>query len=163
MVPGTRYCVLRCPRIVGTLLLCLGLTLGLGGCSRKQASAVPDGAAIYTKKCAGCHTENNDMRAPAPEALRQMTRGSILAALESGRMKWEGRFLSKAEKTSVANFLGMPDVSTTAEVVGVCARDLDPPPNPPVWAGWGGDVANSRFQPTGSAGLDRDRIKNLKL
>lgn len=163
MVPAAPRCACVQPGslLVGTLLLCLGLILG--GCSRKQASAPPDGAAIYARKCASCHAENNDMRAPAPQALRQMTRGTILAALESGRMKWEGRFLSKAQKTSVADFLGLPDVSTTAAVTGVCARDLDPPPNPPVWAGWGGDVANSRFQPAISAGLDRDRIKNLKL
>lgn len=164
MVPDAPPCVpvQRWP-LFATLLLCLGLTLWLGGCSRKQASAAPDGAAIYTRKCASCHTSNNDMRAPAPEALRQMTRGSILAALESGRMKWEGRFLSKAERAAVANFLGLPDVSTTAQITGFCARDLDPPPNPPVWAGWGGDVANSRYQPASAAGLDRDRIKNLKF
>jgi polyvinyl alcohol dehydrogenase (cytochrome) len=102
------------------------------------------------------------MRAPALEALRQMTKASILAALETGRMKWEGKFLSKAEKTSIADYLGVPDVST-AEITGVCARDLDPPPNPPGWAGWGGDVNNSRFQPARAAGLNRDQLKGLKL
>ena len=139
------------------------LTLGLSGCTKKQAAAPPDGAALFTKKCASCHQPNNDMRAPPPDALRQMTSASILAALESGRMKWEGKFLSKAQKTAVADYLGVANVSTVAQASAYCARDLDPPPNPPVWSGWGDDVKNSRFQPARAAGLDRDRLKNLKF
>jgi polyvinyl alcohol dehydrogenase (cytochrome) len=142
--------------------LWFGVALGLVGCSQKEAPTAPDAAALFTKKCASCHQANNDMRAPAPEALRQMAKASILAALETGRMKWEGKFLSPAEKASIADYLGVPDVST-AEITGVCARDLDPPPHPPVWAGWGGDLNNSRFQPARAAGLNRDQLKGLKL
>jgi polyvinyl alcohol dehydrogenase (cytochrome) len=133
------------------------------GCSQKQPSPAPDGAALFTKKCASCHRPDNDMRAPEPEALRQMTASSILTALESGRMKWEGRFLSKAQKTAIADYLGAPNISAAASMTGVCARDLDPPPNPPAWAGWGGDPQNSRFQPAPAAGLTRGQVKNLKL
>jgi polyvinyl alcohol dehydrogenase (cytochrome) len=103
------------------------------------------------------------MRAPAVEALRQMSRGSILAALESGRMRWEGKLLSRSEKTAVADFLGAPDSPVVAEMTGFCPRDLDPPPNPPGWEGWGDGAANSRFQPAAAAGLKTDDVKNLKL
>lgn len=103
------------------------------------------------------------MRAPEPEALRQMSKASIRTALDSGRMKWEGKFLSKAEKVAVIDYLGRPDVATTASAKAFCARDLDPPPNPPVWTGWGVDPHNSRFQPAASAGLDRERVRDLKL
>lgn len=102
------------------------------------------------------------MRAPEIQALRQMSKASILAALESGRMRWQGKFLSKAKRTAIAEYLGAPDVSTTA-MTGYCARGLDPPSNPPGWAGWGGDPENSRFQPARAAGLSRGQIKNLKL
>lgn len=146
---------------VGLALFCL--TLCLSGCTKKQAAAPPDGAALFTKKCASCHQPNNDMRAPEPDALRQMTSASIMAALESGRMKWEGKLLSKAQKTAIANYLGVANVSIVAQANAFCARDLDPPPNPPVWSGWGDDVKNSRFQPTRAAGLDRDHLKNLKF
>jgi polyvinyl alcohol dehydrogenase (cytochrome) len=135
----------------------------LAGCARKQAALAPDGAALFNKKCAGCHQANNDMRAPEPESLRQMTKASIRTALDSGRMKWEGKFLSKSEKAAIADYLGAPDVSTTASLSGFCARDLDPPPNPPGWAGWGGDAQNSRFQPAAAAGLNREQVKNLKF
>jgi len=136
------------------------------GCSRKSAAAPPDGAALFTKKCANCHESHeadNDARAPASEALRQMSRPTILAALETGRMKWEGKFLSKAQKQAIADYLGTPDAPTVAEITGFCARDLDPPANPPIWDGWGGGPGNSRFQPAKAAGLNRDDLKNLKL
>ena len=103
------------------------------------------------------------MRAPEPEALRQMTKNTILAALESGRMKWEGKLLSKAKKEAIAEYLGVKGATTTAEITGYCPRDLDPPANLPVWAGWGGDARNSRFQPGPAAGINRGQVKDLKL
>lgn len=103
------------------------------------------------------------MRAPEPEELHQMSNASILAALESGRMKWEGKLLSKAKKQAIADYLGAPDSATTAMMTGYCARDLDPPPNPPIWAGWGADLRNTRFQPARAAGLNREQVRNLKL
>jgi polyvinyl alcohol dehydrogenase (cytochrome) len=152
------------PLYLRGLLLCLLLSIiEISGCSRKSAPAAPDGAALFTKKCANCHESNSDTRAPAQEALRQMSRGAIYAALDTGRMKWEGKFLSKAEKNAIANSLGVPDAPVVAEMTGFCPRDLDPPANPPGWAGWGVDAGNSRFQPTAAAGLKREDVKNLKL
>jgi polyvinyl alcohol dehydrogenase (cytochrome) len=139
------------------------LAVGLLGCARKKNPPQIDAAALFNKKCAGCHRNDNEMRAPEPTALREMSRASVLAALNSGRMRWQGRFLSKPEKAAIADYLGRPDVSTAAAVAAFCARDLDPPPNPPIWSGWGADPRNSRFQTASSAGLDRDRVKNLKL
>jgi polyvinyl alcohol dehydrogenase (cytochrome) len=131
------------------------------GCSRKQVPQ-PDGAALFAQQCAGCHEKNNDMRAPEPEALHQMSKASILAALESGRMKWEGKRLSKSKKEAIAAYLAAPKAAG-AIATGYCPRDLDPPADPPVWAGWGSDVGNRRFQPTMAAGLNRNSVKNLKL
>src|SRR5580700_1255161 len=145
------------------VLLWVGAAMCLQGCSRKQAAPALDGAALFAQKCASCHRPENDMRAPEPAALREMSKASILAALDSGRMKWEGKFLSKAKKTAIAEYLAAPEVAGPAVMTGVCARDLDPPANPPVWAGWGSDAGNSRFQPALAAGLDRGQIKNLKL
>lgn len=145
----------------GALIFALLAVLLCLGCSRKPAPP-PDGAALFAQQCASCHEKNNDMRAPEPEALHQMTKASILTALDSGRMKWEGKRLSKSKKEAIATFLAAPQMAT-AIVSGYCARDLDPPANPPVWAGWGSDVRNRRFQPTLAAGLNRDSVKNLKL
>jgi polyvinyl alcohol dehydrogenase (cytochrome) len=142
------------------------LLLGLGaicfpGCSRKPAPP-PDGAALFAQKCASCHKTDNDMRAPEPEALHHMAKASILTALDSGRMKWEGKLLSKAKKDAIATYLAAP-ASPVAAMTGYCARDLDPPANPPIWSGWGSDTGNRRFQSATAAGLSRDEVKNLKL
>jgi polyvinyl alcohol dehydrogenase (cytochrome) len=157
----------RAPRLAvsvsRTLFISLIGLVGLAACSRKQSPPPIDGAALFTKKCASCHSSGNDMRAPEPEALRQMSRGSILAAMESGNMKWQAKFLSKAQKASLAAYLGKPDVSPPVEAANFCARDLDPPPHPPMWSGWGVGPHNTRFQPASVAGLDRERVKNLKL
>jgi polyvinyl alcohol dehydrogenase (cytochrome) len=103
------------------------------------------------------------MRAPLPEALHQMSKGAILVALKSGRMRWEGRLLSEAKRNAIADYLAAPASASTEPNSAFCARDLDPPPNPPVWSGWGADLRNRRFQPTLAAGFTREQISNLKL
>lgn len=135
----------------------------LAACSRKQVPAPVDAAGLFNKKCATCHFNGNDMRAPEPDDLHVMSQSYVFDVLQSGRMKWQGRNLSKAEKTALANYLGQPDVSASAQMAGYCARDLDPPVNPPIWAGWGVDLHNSRFQRALSAGLDHENVKHLKL
>jgi hypothetical protein len=76
-------------------------------------------------------------------------------------MRWQGKLLSKAKKIAIANYLGIPDVPVAAVMTGYCARDLDPPPNPPGWSGWGSGPGNSRFQPfLAAAGVDVDHAAN---
>jgi polyvinyl alcohol dehydrogenase (cytochrome) len=103
------------------------------------------------------------MRAPAPEGLHQMSKTAILTALQSGRMKWEGKLLSESKKSAIAEYLAAPAATAIASNNGHCARDLDPPPNPPTWAGWGADVHNRRYQPALAAGFTRRQVGGLKL
>src|SRR6476646_10646420 len=77
---------LQGPRLAA-LYLCASVLALLAGCSRKQSPPI-DGAALFRQKCASCHNDDNDMRAPVPATLHQMSRGTILGALKSGRMKW---------------------------------------------------------------------------
>jgi polyvinyl alcohol dehydrogenase (cytochrome) len=151
------------PRQLLKVALSVVFVLTLAGirCSRKP-SPPPDGAALFAKNCASCHNAENDMRAPVPEALHQMSRSSILATLKTGRMRWEAKFLSDAKKNAIADYLAAPASAAMASNA-FCARDLDPPPNPPVWSGWGADVRNRRFQSTSAAGLTRQQVRKLKL
>lgn len=103
------------------------------------------------------------MRAPLPEALHQMSKPAILTALKSGRMQWEGKLLSEAKKNAIADYLAAPTAASAEPKSAYCARDLDPPPNPPVWSGWGGDLRNRRFQSSVAAGFTRERVGSLKL
>lgn len=145
------------------LLAIVVVVFSIVGCSHKPKPQVIDGAQVFNKKCASCHKVDNDLRAPEPTALREMSKTSIRRALESGKMKWEGQFLSSAEKKAVADYLGKADTPLPAIAIGYCKRDLDPPPDPPAWSGWGADLHNTRFQPQRLAKLDRDSVKNLKL
>jgi polyvinyl alcohol dehydrogenase (cytochrome) len=77
-------------------------------------------------------------------------------------MRWEGKRLSKPEKEAVVSYLGKDDVPPIP-AIAACARDLDPPPNPPVWTNWGADVHNTRFQSLHSAKISRDNIPKLTL
>lgn len=63
------------------------------------------GEAIYRSQCATCHENFLETRALPPPLLRLRTRGQILAALESGRMKDQGAKLTPAERRTVADYL----------------------------------------------------------
>jgi polyvinyl alcohol dehydrogenase (cytochrome) len=154
--------LIRVPRPKNGLTFAAAILLVLCGCARKQAAA-PDGAALFAKKCETCHRAESGTKAPLPDGLRQMSRSAVLAALETGKMKWQGRLLSKAQRLAIADYLGVPDLPVLTQMTGYCARDLDPPANPPIWNAWGVDANNSRFQPEKSAGLNSDQVRNLKL
>src|SRR5690349_1043247 len=130
----------------------LAAVLVFTGCSHKSPPPPVNAGAVFATKCATCHFEGNAIRAPEPDALRNMSRAAIFSALKSGRMRWEGRTLADREKAAVAELLGKSDLAVAASLTGVCNRDLDPPANPPVWAGWGVTPGNTRFQPVSSAG-----------
>ncbi|MFZ0515541.1 MAG: PQQ-binding-like beta-propeller repeat protein [Acidobacteriaceae bacterium] len=78
-------------------------------------------------------------------------------------MKWEGKTLSKPERVAVANYLGKSEAAISARHSDMCARDVDPPPDAPVWAGWGVDPHNTRFQPASVAQLNPQQVTQLKL
>ncbi len=144
--------------------IALALTLA---CSAAWAQ---DSAFLFQMNCASCHRLGSPTNAPLPEALRRMSRQSILAALESGKMKSQGALLKPEERQVVADFLAAPSLSQANQPAAFCSS------NPssrgfawtglrgrPEWNGWGVDSQNSRFQPTAMAGLDRERVPRLKL
>lgn len=143
---------------------CLAATLLFAAaCTKHKTPATVDGAAVFEKKCATCHRADSGSKAPLPDGLRQMSRESILAALESGKMKWEGRWLSKAQRIAVAGYLGSAALSAAVKMGGACRSDVDPPADAPIWNGWGVDSHNTRFQSAQAAALTIDQVRNLKL
>ncbi len=122
-----------------------------------------DGAQIFQTKCASCHSPGSGYDAPGREQLHQMTRGSIVRALEFGRMKEQGAQLTADEKSALADFLGTADPTAPALPPGACPAKTFSIVGDPSWSGWGADFMNSRFQPGGKAGLVRDDVPKLKL
>ena len=129
-----------------------------------SSTAFPeDGAILFKIKCSMCHQAGSGTRAPLPEVLRRMSRNSILTSLETGRMKPQAAGLSHDQLEAIANYLGMPDQPALTTRSGDCAGDPPPMSDAPGWVGWGGDLANTRFQPANVAGLDPAEIPKLKL
>ena len=88
--------------LVGSLVFSVAVA---GAAGARAQSAPPDGAAIFTRNCASCHTGAADTRAPAPDVLRQRSPEAILSALTAGGMRPQGGRLSGAERRAVAEYL----------------------------------------------------------
>src|SRR5437879_6417901 len=111
----------------------------------------PDGGAVFARECAGCHVNpSGDSRAPTREALRQFFPDAIVTTLTTGAMRVQGEKLSEAERRAVAEFLTDQSAGRGPTVIsaGKCSasRPLSDPAKGPRWNGWGGGVANARFQ-----------------
>lgn len=115
------------------------------------ADAVPDGNALYQSQCAACHERSAETKAPSREVLAALDPNAILLTLRDGTMRMQGSLLDRGEQLAVARFLTGRESSTsvvTSSTIGQCsttavevhtAADGD-------WNGWGGTVANARFQ-----------------
>src|SRR5260370_6920941 len=88
------------------LVGCLhGCAIALLSASPSALAQEPDGAALYKRQCALCHENPGQTRAPGPTAMRLMSPENIVRALESGRMKDQGRLLTPSQKRLIADFL----------------------------------------------------------
>jgi polyvinyl alcohol dehydrogenase (cytochrome) len=110
-----------------------------------------------------CHRDNGGGRAPQPAVLRQLTRQTIVQALETGVMKSQGSNLSAEERQAVAAFLSEQNSPAPEITTGFCAPESRPPNAGSSWLGWGADLSNTRFQPAEQAGLTRESVEKLKL
>jgi polyvinyl alcohol dehydrogenase (cytochrome) len=116
--------------------------------------------ALFQMRCSECHKAGNTISAPLPDTLRQMTWQSILAALETGKMKGVGDALTAKEREAIAKHIGtdssaamMPSAKCSTSPRTVASND---------WNGWS-DAANTRFQPARLAGLTSQTTPKLKL
>lgn len=131
--------------------------------SSAEASQNTAGAAIFQKRCAVCHHEGNSAHAPSPDALHRLSPDAVLSALETGVMKAQGAHLTRAERRSVAQFLGRSEAGAVKTPLGYCTAKPRPLADDPGWALWGVSVENSRFMPGSVAKLTRTNVEKLKL
>ena len=130
-------------------------------------AANPDGEAIYKQRCAMCHDQSSETRAPAPAALRHMAPEGVVKSLESGLMKQQGAALTVAERISVAEFLTAKRIGQSpSERAGMCTKSaavFSPGPGAAAWNGWSVDVTNARLQSAAQAKLEAADVPKLKL
>ena len=107
---------------------------------------------------------------PSREALKTLTPEHVETALSSFSMRRQGASLTLAERRAVAEYVTgrtagsyrapldvIPKTAYCAEAAGA-----DPLAGA-TWNGFGGDIRNTRFQPSASAGLSPTAVPRLKL
>ena len=119
-----------------------------------------DGAELFRNHCSTCHRTGSSTAAPLPEALRGLAPQTIIAALETGKMRAQGSLLSPAERNLVANYLGKAEGAQVMPPSASCSAEVDHTRGPG-WNGWGADAVNSRFH--FAPGLTRAMVPKLKL
>jgi polyvinyl alcohol dehydrogenase (cytochrome) len=162
--------ILVCPSVgvwsrKAILLAAAAVTAALLGATPAFAQA-PDGAAIFTRACATCHTPTAT-NAPTPDVMRRLTPEAILNSLTNGRMQVQGAALSEAERRAVIQFL--TGRAPSASIAATPARENRCASSPPLtnaatapgWNGWGNGNANTRF--ASQAGLTAADLPRLKL
>src|SRR2546425_6915605 len=128
-----------------------------------------DGAALYRRHCAMCHEAGAQTRAPSHEALRQLTPERIVYALESiaSPMSAVGLARTREERRALATYLSGKPFGTEKpldmERLGCKQSEAFDPASGSAWNGWSPDPSNNRFQSAAAAGLDADRVAQLKL
>src|ERR1017187_9649077 len=68
------------------------------------------GAELFEKNCAGCHKTGSATHAPAPEALRQLSRAKIFDALTTGKMILVAGSLPVMQRMAIAARIIFPVV-----------------------------------------------------
>src|SRR6476620_6755992 len=148
-------------RIVVTALFLFTLTTS-------ALAQAPDGAAVYQRECAACHTNPiGDSRAPTRETLRQFFPDAIVTVLTTGAMRAQGEKLSEAERRAVAESLTDDTTAPAPTVItqGRCTTSppMSDPTKGPAWNGWGNGVGNTRYQPADLGGLSGAAVSKLTL
>ena len=119
------------------------------------------GAELFEKNCAGCHKAGSATHAPAPEALRQLSRARIFDALTTGKMILVAGVAAGDAAHDDRRLFGREGAG------GGQRRPCQASPAPLAdlrgWHGWSVDPENSRMQSAAAAGLGPAEVGKLKL
>ena len=160
MVETPRYIMVKTAIAIAFVVVASG--------SVPPASAqAPDGAQIFQRRCAACHSGATDARAPSPEALRLRAPDAVVESLVNGAMRVQGAQMSGAERRAVAEYATGKAIGgdVTGSGAGRCptASPLRNPALGPMWGSWSPTGANTRFQPGDQAGLAAGDVRRLTL
>ena len=134
----------------------------LAGCSARQEGLSDADKAraeeLYKANCAACH-DGGEGGAPKREALETRTPAAILASLETGLMREQGKALKAEERKLVADYLG----AKTGAVAGKMCEGSMKLAGKPLWNRWGNGTDNRRYQPAAVGGITPANVADLEL
>ena len=145
-------------------LVCALAFSGASSSAQAQAAHAP-GEAVYAKYCASCH-DQVDARIPTRASLTQMSPARILRTLDFGLMMSIASPIQRDDREAVANFLGKGADDTKPLASAFCKpadRKIMSAGARESWSGWSPDSANTRYQPSRSAGLKAADLGKLEL
>ena len=146
--------ILRLFAVAATILV-------LNACSKNAGLSDSDrvrAEALYDANCATCH-DTDGSGAPNRAALEKRTPAAILAALETGIMRQQGRTLKADERELIARYLG----AKSAKVAGNMCNRIITEDDTPIWNRWGNGVENRRYQPASQGGITPANVSSLEL
>jgi polyvinyl alcohol dehydrogenase (cytochrome) len=149
--------------IVSILIFSLNFAGGIE-ISRQGSTVVPDGAALYQKKCAMCHDNAQD-RTPPRFILARRAADDLILAMTTGSMKQQAAGLTSDEIRAIAVHVTGKQPSALME--GNQHANMCKAPGgtinlkAPQWNGWGRDFDNTRYQP--KPGLKAEDVPKLKV
>ena len=125
-----------------------------------------NGEGLYAERCAKCH-EAGVPRAANRAVLSQLSPDAIRGALTTGLMRSQGAELTQAQIEALARTLGNATASAASAINNTCSVDASSsfakPLEQPNWNGWGGNIAQHRFQAAAAAQLPASQVSRLKL
>ncbi len=166
------------PFAVILLTGCAGAPVPPATPSGERATSTPDfqsrttdfdpetspGKVVFEEACAGCHL-GQVAKAPHKMFLQMLSGPTIVESLESGLMQAQGKALSPAQRTAVAEYLSAAPLSAQRAAVPplLCAAGTSPfdPAMRPAPVTWG--YGNARFTPAEIAGLGPADAARLRL
>jgi len=149
-------------RLPGLALLVLGVCVAPAFGQTPQGDS-GEGDRLYTDKCAKCH-EAGVPRAPVRQALSRLSPDAIRSALTTGSMRSQGAELTQAQVEALARTIGTaPAASTNNACTAAASSSFADPFDRPSWNGWGGNIAQHRFQAAAAAQLPANQVSRLKL
>jgi polyvinyl alcohol dehydrogenase (cytochrome) len=120
-----------------------------------------NGEPAFKERCASCHDPAVG-RAPSRAELEGRSAEDVYDAITIGPMAPMAQGLDQAQLYAIAYFLThkAPVPRTTAPDSNPCPTQKPLDLKAPSWNGWGGDPANSRYQPNpGLTAADTPRLK----
>ena len=158
------HSVATMPRVPTCAVLAVLVLLGAAP-TRAQTT---DGAAVFQRSCASCHSGAPDSRAPAADALRPRAPQAIVESLVNGAMRVQGARLSGAERRAVAEFLTGRTIGGDLTGAGSARCTVGDAPaadriKASRWSGWAPAGSNTRFQSAADAGLTAADLPKLSL
>ncbi|HLG90180.1 MAG TPA: PQQ-binding-like beta-propeller repeat protein [Alphaproteobacteria bacterium] len=143
---------------LGSLLAVFALLMSTQALAQEKAQGA---AQLFNERCSVCHDDPKG-RAPGREYLAGRLPSEVVYALSRGVMRQQAAGLSADQIRALAVFLtGRPIDAEPDPKANMCAKDGGPVAlAADQWSVWGGNAANTRFQPKpGISAADLPRLK----